>query len=146
MMSKLAGQPIDILLVEDNPGDVRLTQEGLKAARIANSLHVAANGDQALDYLYRRNGNANAPRPDVVLLDLDLPGIDGRAVLSTIKDDEDLRRIPVVVLTSSEAETDIVKAYEAHANCYIAKPIDFDNFLNVVKSIENFWLSVVRLP
>jgi CheY-like chemotaxis protein len=145
-MSKYTGQPIDILLVEDNPGDVRLTQEGFKAARIANSLHFAADGDEALDFLYRRNGHAKAARPDMILLDLDLPGVDGRSVLRTIKQDDDLKSIPVVILTSSEAETDIVRAYDSHANCYIAKPIDFDKFMNVVRSIENFWLSVVRLP
>ena len=125
---------------------MRLAKEGLKAARIANTLHAVNSGDEALDYLYRRNGHAAAARPDMILLDLDLPGTDGRAVLRSIKDDAELRSIPVVILTSSEAETDIVKAYEAHANCYIAKPIDFDKFINVVKSIENFWLSVVRLP
>jgi chemotaxis family two-component system response regulator Rcp1 len=145
-MTRHLGRAIDILLVEDNPGDMRLAQEGLKAARIANSLHTVRNGDEALDYLHRRNGHANAGRPDMILLDLDLPGTDGRTVLRSIKDDTDLKTIPVVILTSSEAEIDIVRAYESHANCYIAKPIDFDKFLVVVKSIESFWLSVVRLP
>ncbi len=145
-MIKHVGQPIDILLVEDNPGDMRLAREGLKAARIANALHTVGSGDEALDYLYRRNGHATAARPDMILLDLDLPGTDGRTVLKSIKGDAELRSIPVVILTSSEAETDIVKAYESHANCYIAKPIDFDKFMNVVKSIEDFWFSVVRLP
>lgn len=145
-MTSHAGQPIDILLVEDNPSDMRLTQEGFKETRIANSLHFAMDGDEALDYLYRRNAHANATRPDIILLDLDLPGTDGPSVLKTIKQDEDLRSIPVIVLTTSESETDISKAYNSHANCYIAKPIDFERFRNIVKSIENFWLTVARLP
>jgi CheY-like chemotaxis protein len=145
-MNQLTSRPIEILLVEDNPGDVRLTREGFKQARIANSLHVAANGDDALDFLYRRDGHAAAPRPDMILLDLNLPGIDGRSVLQKIKLDDGLKTIPVVILTSPEAEIDIVKAYESHANCYIAKPLDLDKFMHIVRSIEDFWLSVVRLP
>lgn len=139
-------KPVDILLVEDNPADIRLTIEGLKEAKIANVLHSVRDGDHALDFLYRRAPHADAPRPDLILLDLNLPGLDGRSVLARIKDDDDLRIIPVVVLTSSEAEADIINAYEAHANCFISKPIDFAGFLKVVQSIENYWFTVVRLP
>ncbi len=139
-------RPVEILLVEDNPADVRLTVEGLKEARIANRLTAMMDGDSALDFLYRRGAHTDAPRPDLILLDLNLPGIDGRTVLAQIKDDPELRVIPVVIITSSEAEADIIKSYEAHANCFISKPIDFDGFLRVVRSIENFWFTIVRLP
>lgn len=139
-------RPIEILLVEDNPADIRLTIEGLKEAKIANNIHAVMNGDAALDFLHRRGAHAAAPRPDIILLDLNLPGIDGRTVLKTIKEDGRLKIIPVVIITSSEAEADIVKSYEAHANCFISKPIDFAGFLHVVRSIENFWFTVVRLP
>ena len=137
---------VEILLVEDSPGDVRLTIEALKEAKVSNRLSVVSDGVEALEFLRREGQYANAPRPDVVLLDLNLPRKDGRRVLAEIKEDPDLKVIPVVVLTTSRAEEDVLKAYEHHANCYITKPVDFQQFLHVVQSIENFWLSVVRLP
>ncbi len=140
------GKPIEILLVEDNPAEVRLTVEGLKEARIANNLSSVTDGDSAIEYLHRRGKYRDAPRPDLILLDLNLPGVDGRAVLRHVKEDPQLKVIPVVIITSSEAETDILKAYEAHANCFISKPIDFEGFTSVIRSIENFWFTVVRLP
>jgi CheY-like chemotaxis protein len=146
MAIRSRARPIEILLVEDNPADIRLTIEGLKEAKIANNIHAVTNGDAALDFLHRRGAHAAAPRPDIILLDLNLPGIDGRTVLKTIKEDGRLKIIPVVIITSSEAEADIIKSYEAHANCFISKPIDFAGFLHVVRSIENFWFTVVRLP
>lgn len=139
-------QPVEILLVEDNPGDVRLTRETLKDARILNNLHVAEDGIQALAYLRREGPHAGAVRPDLVLLDLNLPRMSGREVLAEIKGDPRLRSIPVVVLTTSKAEEDIIKSYDLHANCYISKPVEFDGFVEVVRSIEDFWFSVVRLP
>jgi CheY-like chemotaxis protein len=142
----MANEPIEILLVEDNPAEIRLTIEGLKEGRIANRLHSVTDGDQALDFLYRRGAYKSAPRPDLVLLDLNLPGIDGRTVLRQIKEDPELKVTPVVIITSSEAESDIIKSYEAHANCFISKPIDFAGFAQVIRSIENFWFTVVRLP
>ena len=138
--------PIEILLVEDNPGDVRLTQEALKEGKILNNLHMAKDGVEALSFLQRKGEHENAARPDLILLDLNLPKKDGREVLAEIKKDEELRGIPLVVLTTSRAEEDIIKTYDCHANCYITKPVDFDQFINVIKSIENFWLSVVKLP
>ena len=138
--------PIEILLVEDNPGDVRLTQEALKEHKIVNSLQVAKDGVEAINFLRREGEHVDAVRPDLILLDLNLPKMDGREVLTEIKKDDDLRRIPVVVLTTSRAEEDIIRTYDCHANCYITKPVDFDQFINVIKSIENFWLSVVKLP
>ncbi len=138
--------PIEILLVEDNPGDVRLTQEALKEGKILNNLHMAKDGVEAISFLRREGGYENAVRPDLILLDLNLPKKDGREVLTEIKKDEALKRIPVVVLTTSRAEEDIIRTYDCHANCYITKPVDFDQFINVIKSIENFWLSVVKLP
>jgi CheY-like chemotaxis protein len=142
----MPNNPVEILLVEDNPAEIRLTVEGLKEARLANRLHAVSDGDRALDFLYRRGEFTAAPRPDLILLDLNLPGVDGRTVLRTIKEDPSLKVTPVVVVTSSEAESDIIRSYEAHANCFISKPIDFDGFTKVVKSIENFWFTVVRLP
>ncbi|MEJ0012121.1 MAG: response regulator [Bauldia sp.] len=139
-------KPIEILLVEDNPAEVRLTIEGLKEARIANNLNAVMDGQSAIDYLQRRGRYGDAVRPDLVLLDLNLPGIDGRSVLIHIKEDPQLKIIPVVIITSSEAESDIIKSYEAHANCFISKPIDFDGFTKVIRSIEHFWFTVVRLP
>jgi len=138
--------PIEILLVEDNPGDVRLTREALKDAKVANNLNVVNDGEQALDYLNRRGRFADATRPDLVLLDLNLPKVDGREVLASIKADSDLKRIPVVVLTTSSAEEDILRSYDLHANCYVTKPVEFDSFLKIVESIDDFWLSIVRLP
>ena len=139
-------RPVELLLVEDNSGDVRLTKEGLKAGRLWNNLHVTKDGVDAMAFLRRQGKFADAPRPDLILLDLNLPRKDGRQVLAEIKSDEDLKTIPVVVLTSSKAEEDIVKAYGLHANCYITKPVDFPRFTAVVKSIEDFWFTVVRLP
>jgi CheY-like chemotaxis protein len=138
--------PIEILMVEDNPGDVRLTHEALKEAKVWNNLHVAEDGVAALDFLYRRNGYTDAPRPALILLDLNLPRRDGREVLETIKSDDSLKSIPVVILTTSQAEEDILRAYNLNANCYITKPVSFDQFTKIVRSIEDFWLTVVTLP
>jgi CheY-like chemotaxis protein len=138
--------PIEILLVEDNPGDVRLTKEALKEGRFANLINVAVDGFEAMAFLRREGKYANASRPDLILLDLNLPKKNGREVLADIKADSDLKRIPVVVLTSSQAEKDIVATYNLHANCYITKPVDFEQFICVVRSIEDFWFAVVKLP
>jgi CheY-like chemotaxis protein len=140
------GRPVEILMIEDNPGDVRLTREALKEGKIHTRLSVVSDGDEALDYLHRRGAHADAPRPDLILLDLNLPGKSGREVLAEVKADENLRRIPVVVLTSSQAEQDIVESYNLNANCYVTKPVDLDQFMRVVRSIEDFWLTVVKLP
>jgi chemotaxis family two-component system response regulator Rcp1 len=139
-------QPIEILLVEDNPGDVELTRQALDRARVANRLHVVNDGADAVDFLFRRGQYIDVPRPDIILLDLNLPKKDGRQVLSEIKADSDLAQIPVVVLTTSQAEEDIHRAYQLHANCYITKPVDFNQFLRIIATIEEFWLSVVKLP
>lgn len=139
-------RPIELLLVEDNPGDVRLTQEALREGKVRNHLQVAVDGVEALAFLRREGQYANAPQPDLILLDLNLPKKSGREVLAEIKADPALRRIPVVILTVSKAEEDVLKSYNLHANCYITKPMDLDQFLEVVKSIENFWLTVVVLP
>lgn len=146
MIQEAAGIPIEILLVEDNPGDVRLTREILKETKVRNNLHVAADGVEAMDFLRRKGKHAGAVRPDLILLDLNLPKMDGSQVLSEIKEDADLRRIPVVILTTSKAEQDVVKSYNLHANCYIAKPVDLEQFIAVVKAIEGFWLTIVKLP
>ena len=138
--------PIEILLVEDNPGDVRLTKEALKEGKVANKINVVMDGMEAMAFLHREGKYANAPKPDLILLDLNLPKKNGREVLSEIKMDSRLKCIPVVVLTSSQAEKDIVMTYNLHANCYITKPVDFGQFIDVVKSIENFWFNVVKLP
>jgi chemotaxis family two-component system response regulator Rcp1 len=140
------GEPIEILMVDDSMGDVRLAQEALKEARVRNRLSVVHDGEQAMAFLRRKDGYAEAPRPDLVLLDLNMPRMDGREVLAEIKGDPALRSIPVVVLTTSEAEADIVKAYDLHANAYITKPVDLEAFLDAVKVVEEFWLTVVRLP
>jgi len=137
---------IEILLVEDNPGDVRLTAEALKEGRVLNRMSTVPDGVEALDFLHKRGKYTDAPRPDIILLDLNLPRKDGREVLAEIKEDPDLRLIPVVVLTTSAAEEDILKTYQLHANCYITKPVDLDQFLKVTHLIEDFWLTVVRLP
>ncbi len=139
-------KPVEILLVEDNPGDVRLTIEGLREGKVRNNLQIVEDGAEALAYLKREGKYKDAVRPDLILLDLNLPKKDGREVLSEIKADEDLRHIPVVVLTSSKAEQDILRAYSLHANCYITKPVDLDQFISVVESIEDFWFSIVKLP
>ncbi len=139
-------RPILILLVEDNAGDVRLTQEALREGRMANSLAVVSDGVEALAYLRQQGKYAGAPRPDLILLDLNLPKLDGRQVLADIKADPQLKRIPVVVLTTSKAEEDIVKSYDLFANCYITKPVDFAQFVEVVKTIDEFWLTIVKLP
>jgi chemotaxis family two-component system response regulator Rcp1 len=142
----LRTQPVEILLVEDNPGDVQLTREALEEGKVKNHLHVVSDGVEALEFLRRRGRHEGAVRPDLVLLDLNLPRKDGREVLAEVKEDPELRRIPVVVLTTSDAEADIVRTYELHANCYIRKPVDLEQFLEVVKSIDDFWLTVVKLP
>ena len=140
------GKEIEILLVEDNPADVRLTMEGMKDAKVHNHLSVVEDGEQALAFLRRQGPYARASRPDLILLDLNLPRKDGRDVLAEIKQDPELRTIPVVVLTSSEAEQDIVRAYKLNCNCYVTKPVDLDQFLKMIKTIESFWLEFVRLP
>ena len=137
---------IEILLVEDNPGDVRLTREALKEGKMLNDLSVAADGVEAMEFLRRQGKHANAPRPDLILLDLNLPRKDGREVLAEIKGDKDLRRIPVVVLTTSKDELDILRTYDLHVNCYITKPVELDQFIDVVRKIEGFWLTIVKLP
>jgi chemotaxis family two-component system response regulator Rcp1 len=146
MVNKTMGQPIEILLVEDNPGDVRLILEAMKDAKVRNIVHSVDDGEKAMTYLRKEGDFAGRSRPDLVLLDLNLPRKDGREVLAEIKSDPNLKAIPVVILTSSKAEADIVKTYNLHANCYITKPVDLDQFINVVRSIEDFWLTVVRLP
>jgi chemotaxis family two-component system response regulator Rcp1 len=138
--------PIEILLVEDNPGDARLAKEALKESKLKNNLYIADDGVEAMDFLYKRGKYAKMPRPDLVILDLNLPRKDGREVLNEIKTDDNLKRIPVVILTISKAEEDILKTYNLHANCFISKPIDLDQFIKVVKSIEDFWLTIVKLP
>lgn len=142
----IAPQAVEILLVEDNPGDVRLTQEVLKAGKLLTNLAVAKDGVEAMAILRRERPYENAARPDLILLDFNLPRKDGREVLAEIRADPNLRRIPVVVLTTSAAERDVLQAYDLHANCYVTKPVDLDQFVNIVQSIEDFWLTIVRLP
>ncbi len=139
-------RPVQILLVEDNPGDVRLTMEALKEAKVLNKLTVVKDGIEALALLRRQGQYAQAARPDLILLDLNLPRKDGREVLAEIKADDDLKRIPVVILTTSQDEQDVLKTYNLYANCYITKPVDLNQFITVVKSIEDFWLGIVILP
>jgi CheY-like chemotaxis protein len=139
------GKLVDILLIEDNPGDVRMTQEVLKESKILNKMYAVGDGVEAMAFLRREGKYADAPRPDLILLDLNLPRKDGHEVLADVKSDDDLKRIPVVVLTISEAEDDILKSYDLHGNCYITKPIDFREFIKVVKAIEDFWLTIVKL-
>jgi two-component system, chemotaxis family, response regulator Rcp1 len=146
MSERQPGGPVEILLVEDNPADVRLTQEALKEGKVFNNLHWAKDGVEALEFLRREGRHAGAPRPDIILLDLNLPKKDGREVLHEIKNDEKLKRIPVVILTTSKAEEDVLKSYNLHANCYVTKPVDLDQFIRVVQSIDGFWLTVVTLP
>ncbi len=145
-MARNECRSIDILLVEDNTGDVELTLESFKAARILNKIHVVNDGAQAVDFMKRRGRYVDAPRPDLVLLDLNLPRMDGREVLAEIKGDPDLCVIPIIVLTSSEAEEDVLKVYQLHANGYVRKPISLDRFMEIVQGIESFWLKVVVLP
>ncbi len=137
---------IDILLVEDNPGDVRLAQEALKESKVRNKLYVVEDGVEAMSFLRKQGRHTDVPRPDLILLDLNLPRKSGREVLAEVKTDDNLKRIPVVVLTVSRAEEDIVRSYDHHANCYITKPLDFSQFMEVTKTIEEFWLTIVKLP
>ena len=138
--------PVRLLLVEDNPGDVRLTREALRESKLNIRLHHVPDGVEAMRFLRRERPHEAAPLPDLVLLDLNLPRKDGREVLAEIKADEALRQVPVVILTSSEAEQDIARAYELHANCYVTKPVDLDQFITIVRSIEHFWFTIVKLP
>jgi two-component system, chemotaxis family, response regulator Rcp1 len=137
---------VEILLVEDNPGDIRLTQEALKDAKVSNHLNIARDGEEALQFLRKEKTYANVVTPDIIFLDLNLPKLDGREVLEIIKSDRILQLIPVVILTSSDAERDIVQTYNLHANCYVVKPVDFKKFIDVIKSINDFWLTVVKFP
>ena len=146
MSVELRSKPVQILLVEDSPDDVELTMEGLEEGKILHDLHVAVDGVQALEFLQHQGEYVNAPEPDIILLDLNLPKKDGREVLQVIKSDPKLMHIPVVVLTTSQADEDIIRSYNLHANCYITKPVDLEQFFNVIKALEEFWLTVVRLP
>jgi CheY-like chemotaxis protein len=137
---------VEVLLVEDSPGDVRLTREALKEGKVRNNLNVVSDGVEAMEYLRRQGPYAGAVRPDIVLLDLNMPRKDGREVLAEMKADKGLKRIPVVILTTSEAEQDILRTYDLHANCYLTKPVDLDQFISIVKSVEDFWLTIVKLP
>ncbi|MFJ8200938.1 response regulator [Streptomyces sp. NPDC096152] len=145
-MTVPAATPIDVLLVEDDPGDELMTREAFEDNKIGNTLHVVRDGEEALDFLYRRGEHAAAPRPDLILLDLNLPKYDGRQVLERIKSDPDLAHIPVVVLTTSAAEEDILRSYKLHANAYVTKPVDLDQFIAAVRQIDDFFVQVVRLP
>jgi len=140
------GRPANFLLVEDNPGDVRLTQEALKSHKLQNNLHVVTDGEEAMAFLRKQGKYKDAPRPDIILLDLNLPKKDGREVLAEIKSEPSLKTIPVVIISSSEAEQDIIKSYNLNANCYVTKPVNFDQFIKVVQSINDFWLTIVKLP
>jgi len=146
MNSRPLGQPIEILLVEDNPGDIRLTLEALRHGSVRNKLRVVTDGVEAMSYLHSEGQYAQAPRPDLILLDLNLPKKDGREVLAEIKQDERLKSIPIVILTTSQAEDDIINSYNLHANCYVTKPVDLSQFMKVVRAIEDFWFSIVELP
>lgn len=145
-MDDFAGRPAEFLLVEDNPGDVRLTREALQESKLRNNLSVCGDGVEALAFLRREGAYTDAPRPDLIFLDLNLPKKSGREVLAEIKADPDLRRIPVVVVTSSEAEQDILATYDLHVNCYVTKPVDLEQFIKVVRSVSTFWLTIVKLP
>jgi len=140
------GRPANFLLVEDNPGDVRLTQEALKSHKVQNNLYVVNDGEEAMAFLRKQGKYKDAPRPDIILLDLNLPKKDGREVLAEIKSEPSLKTIPVVIISSSEAEQDIIKSYDLNANCYVTKPVNFDQFIKVVQSINDFWLTIVKLP
>ncbi|MEA3367906.1 MAG: response regulator [Planctomycetota bacterium] len=145
-ISPSLARPAEILLVEDSPGDVRLMQEALREGKVANRVHVVRDGVEAMDFVRQQGDYADVPRPDIILLDLNLPKKDGRQVLAELKADDDLHRIPVVVLTTSRAEEDVLRAYDLHANCYMTKPVDLGRFLSLVKNIEHHWLVMVRLP
>lgn len=145
-MNTLTGNPVKILLVEDNPGDVILTKEAFAEGKINNQITVARDGEEAIKMLKKEDGFKNAERPDLILLDLNMPKKDGRDVLAEIKQSADLKRIPVIILTSSKAETDILKTYDLHANSYLVKPVDYREFTKVVSAIENFWFTIVELP
>jgi CheY-like chemotaxis protein len=146
MTQSLPGRQIEVLLVEDDPGDVLMTKEAFHDYKLSNQLHVVTDGAEAMEFLRRQGEHADAPRPDLVLLDLNLPRMDGREVLQAIKSDPDLASIPVVILTTSEAEEDVLRSYSLHANAYVTKPVDFDRFIQVVRQIDEFFVTVVRLP
>ncbi len=146
MREAIDGRPVEILLIEDNPGDVELAREGLRECKIRNNLHAVGDGVEASAFLHRKGAYASRPRPDLIILDLNLPKRDGRDLLREIKEDEELKRIPVVILTTSSAEEDILRSYSLHANCYVTKPLGLDQFLQVVRSIETFWFTIVQLP
>ncbi len=146
MRTKMEARPVEILLVEDSKGDIGLIEEVFEEAKIRNNLHIAEDGEEAILFLNNKEPFLDAPRPDIILLDLNLPRKDGREVLQEVKEDENLKKIPIVVLTTSKAEEDILKSYNLHANAYITKPVDFNQFIKVMKSIEDFWLQVVKLP
>jgi two-component system, chemotaxis family, response regulator Rcp1 len=146
MKDLTTAKPVEILLVEDNPGDALLTRQCLDTSKVRNNLYVAENGIEAMAFLHRQGRYRSVPRPDVILLDLNLPGKDGREVLAEVKNDPDLKSIPIIIFTSSDADEDILRSYNAHANCYITKPVDFRQFHKVVVSIEQFWSMIVRLP
>jgi len=146
MIRNSKGKPVDILLVEDNEGDARLAKEAMRDSKISNTIHHVSDGVEAMAFLRKEGKYADTPRPDLILLDLNLPRKDGREVLADIKEDEDLKRIPVVILTVSNDEADVLRTYNLHANCYITKPIDLGQFIKVVRSIEDFWLTIVKLP
>lgn len=146
MINKESLQPINILLIEDNPGDIRLTKEVLKEGKIRNNLSIAMDGEEAIAFLKKQDNYKEVVTPDIILLDLNLPKKDGREVLAEIKADDSLKHIPVIVLTTSAAEQDILNTYAHHANCYITKPVDFNQFISVIRSIELFWLTIVKLP
>lgn len=146
MKTQLSGNPVKILLVEDNPGDIRLTQEALREGKVNNEMYIATNGLEALDFLGQKGQYVHAPRPDVILLDLNLPLMNGAEILANIKADSHLKRIPVIVLTTSEDERDILKSYDLHANAYVTKPVDLERFIEIIGQIEGFWLTIVKLP
>ncbi|MBI5468272.1 MAG: response regulator [Deltaproteobacteria bacterium] len=145
-MPKTNGLPIEILMIEDNPSDVRLTKEAFKDAKVRNRMHVAVDGEDAMVFLRREGRHSEAPRPDLILLDLNLPKKNGREVLAEIKADSELKRIPVVILTTSDDERDIMTAYDLHVNAYVKKPVDLEQFIKIVEAVEDFWLTVVKLP
>lgn len=142
----MSGRLAEILIVDDNPGDVRLMREALKDGKVRNTLHAVGTGEEALAFLQRTDGYAHVERPDLILLDLNLPGMSGQEVLEVVKQDEDLRKIPVVILTTSSHDEEILRTYRLHANCFVTKPVDFDKFVAVVQTLQEFWLTIVKLP